>query len=166
MQIWSRISKILGIIVLALLLIVPIAQYFSQAENRASTLIEPVEARTCRVMNMKLCRVYSKTAIEEMVIAEIEANAREYGALDWQCIIREFEAQADNATVVYHRPVGEDGNAYVRFSLDRSRNILAAILSFAPGGSNGVFTAITKVTAEGEVAVIRRGGEPEWLKLG
>lgn len=100
----SRSFKFIGIFLLALLFMVPIAQHFLQTENRASA---SNEARTCRVMHMKLRRVYSKTAIEQMVIAEIKANAREFGALDWACIIREFEAQADNATVLY-RPYSGD----------------------------------------------------------
>jgi len=156
------------VILLILLLGFPMSaatQYYNAASAQQLETLEP-NGRMCREMHLVLRKIYSKTAIEEFIITEIKANAKEYGVLDWGCMIREFESQDDNASVIF-RPdvVSLEGASVVRFTLDRSSNLLAIILSFGPGNSNGVFTGIFNLSPLGDVAVIRRGGEPEWLRL-
>jgi hypothetical protein len=120
----------------------------------------------CREMHLVQYKIHSKTAIEEFIIAEIKANAKEYGVLDWGCMIGEFESQGDNATVkFYPNVVSLKGASVARFTLDRSGNLLAILMSMGPGNSNGIFTGIFNLSPSGEVAVIRRGGRPEWLNL-
>ncbi len=140
---------------------------FAFASGPSAEQLETLEpnGHLCREMHLVRRKINSKTAIEEFIIAEIKANAKEYGVLGWDCMIREFESQDDNATVKFIPDGGLDGTDVVRFTLDRSDNLLAILMSMGPGNSNGVFTAIFRLKSSGEVAIIRRGGRPEWLKL-
>lgn len=119
----------------------------------------------CTEMHLIESSVYGKSQLEAFLISELRVNFDAFGVLNWDCIIQEFETQTERASVWVIPNGGRDGADVVRFKLDRSDSFLAVIASIGPGNSNGVFVSIFNVTPMGRVAVIRRGGEAEWLRL-
>lgn len=144
-------------LILTLLLISPTAT-FAQVE-RADPNTD------CREMHLVESSFYSTSKLEGFLISELRANFEEFGVLNWDCIIQEFESQSERASVWVIPNGGQDGADVVRFKLDRSDSFIAVIASIGPGNSNGVFQAIFTVPLSGGVAVISRGGVARWLGL-
>ncbi|TMV06408.1 hypothetical protein FGK63_14755 [Ruegeria sediminis] len=120
-----------------------------------------IEGRSCRVVKFDHRSVWSKRQLESLIISELRANKREFGALDWKCMVQAFNNPEKSATALRLLNSGPEGADVYRFTLDRSRNPVADALSLGPGNSNGVFTATFEEHPSGNVFVVRRGGGKE-----
>lgn len=114
----------------------------------------------CLAFRTDIARIWSDKVLEDRVAAYLRANARRFGGIDWDCLEHAFTVLSRTTSVRSVRGGGVQGGDVYRFTVDRSRNPLA--LAAAPG-SGGVFTAVVRVTAAGRVAVMRSGGEAEWV---
>ena len=134
-----------------------------------------ISDKLCSDFTVPIYAIYSKRKIEEVIIELLSKNYQEFGDLHWACIVHKFEQQDARLKVKIHKdvvnpkgvpPLHPDKDivkGVYRFTVVRSWNIFALLLSFGPGASNGVFTAIVNLTSDGRVAVIQRGGKEKWL---
>ncbi|WP_417668304.1 hypothetical protein [Roseibium sp.] len=106
--------------------------------------------------------VFSKNNLENILIDAVAAAAADNVRLDWDEFADCFRSLGDHYKVTSLPGGGRQGADILRFTINRS-SIWPWFLA-APGASNGVFTAIFRVTSDGRVAVVRRGGKIEWLK--
>jgi len=99
-------------LILILVLILP-----TNAIAQGSSADSNVE---CTEMHLVASSIYGKSQLEEFIISELNVNFEEFGVLNWDCIIQEFEAQSEKASVWVIPNGGRDGADVVRFKLDRS----------------------------------------------
>lgn len=111
----------------------------------------------------KLIFVYSKEVLENILIDTIVSRYKKNGKLNFEELSKCFMSLGKRYSVEYIPAAGLKYEDTVRFTIDRS-NIWPLFL-VAPGASNGVFTAIFRIVSPQKVAVIRRGGRAEWLRL-
>jgi len=113
----------------------------------------------CLAFGRDVAQVWTTRALEDRVAAHLLANERRFGGIDWPCLRHAFSVLSETTSVEVIRGRGVGGGDVYRFSVDRSGNPLARLGS----ASNGVFVAIVNSARDGRVALIRRGGEAEWL---
>lgn len=104
-----------------------------------------------------------KEDVEELISRIIVSQQAEHGRIDWENLLRCFDSLGDRYIVEFYPGGGfEEGDVY-RFTVDNS-NMLTSFTS-VPGASNDIFTAVVNVATNGEVAIVHRGGQLEWLRL-
>lgn len=124
---------------------------------------------SCPSEPMDLRGIQDKPEIETFMAARIRESFALDGAVDWDCLVLRFDATlGERTSVVIYRDVegrAEDddwGDVY-HFSLNR-RSPFRWFWP-APGGSNGLSTAIISAQNDGQVYVITRGGDRAWVPL-
>lgn len=118
---------------------------------------------SCPSEPMDLRGIQDKPEIETFMAARIQESFALNGVVDWNCLVLRFDATlGERTSVVIYRGVAEGGDVY-RFSLNR-RSMLRWWWA-APGGSNGIFTAIVSALDDGRVFITTRGGDQEWVVL-
>jgi hypothetical protein len=118
----------------------------------------------CGSMNAEeMSSISSKDDIEGAIIRMIQYYRMEDGGVDWAGLSDCFTSFGNRFTVELVPGGGPHNSDVFRFSFDNSGTL--SYLFGAPGASNGVFTAIFIQAPSGEVAVVRRGGREEWLRL-
>jgi hypothetical protein len=120
----------------------------------------------CYQMNSK--NYFSIRDEKEMISQfqkDLEAMHAQFGRVDVDCLMREFDALGKRTSVELIRGGGHDGADVFRFTVDNRISAPWWYLLGAPGASNGVFTAIINLTADGRIAIIEQDGRPRWLTL-
>ncbi|MEP1522963.1 hypothetical protein [Ascidiaceihabitans sp.] len=136
------------------------------ASESSAEIVRPTHSTgNCPKMNLNARKIWSKTGLEDFLTTQILDQYSELGSVDWYCLTEAFKAVSPQASVKYYSKVGADEHEIYRFTIDRSSNFWAALMSFGPGNSNGKFTAIFTIKKTGEISIIQRGGKPKWLKL-
>lgn len=106
--------------------------------------------------------VSSKREMEEAISAIVRTAIENDRNVDWECLSAKFDSLGDDFYTEFYKSGDYAGGDILRFTFDRS-NVLTPLLS-APGASNMVYTAIVKLSADGSVAIVRRGGKIEILE--
>jgi hypothetical protein len=110
--------------------------------------------------------VIDKRKAERLIEEAIGEYLAEYGEIDWLCFSDDFAAMnhvLPERVWVHLIPGGTGPAGTYRFTV-RNTNLFT-LLSVAPGGSNGEFTAIVRVEGPDRIAIIERGGRDRWLEL-
>jgi hypothetical protein len=107
--------------------------------------------------------IRTKKGMEFQLQKEMEKMYAQFGKVDFDCLMREFDALGKRTSVMSIRGGGYDGADVFRFTVDNRINSPWWYLLGAPGGSNGVFTAIINLYKDGRIAIIERGGRVRWL---
>lgn len=107
--------------------------------------------------------INSKEDMEDAILRMIPFYRSEGGGIDWVGLSNCFKNFGDRFSVVLYPGGGRQNSDVFRFSFDNS-GVLSYLFG-VPGGSNGVFTAIFIQASNGDVAIIRRGGDEKWLKF-
>ncbi|MES0884979.1 hypothetical protein [Roseibium sp. SCP14] len=111
----------------------------------------------------KLAFTFSKRKLEDILSDVIVTQFEKNNLIDWEGMTDCFQSLGKNYSVEFIPARGSHKSETIRFTIDRSS--IWPIFLRVPGGSNGVFTAIFQISSPEEVAVIRRGGIPQWLRL-
>ena len=111
----------------------------------------------------KVAYVYGKQRLENVLIDVIESRAVADSGFSMRELADCFQSLGRYYSVAFVSGEGLNGADIMRFTVDRS--FIWPIFLRAPGASNGKFTAIFRIVSPNEIAVIRRGGKVEWLKL-
>ena len=105
--------------------------------NRAVLGFEDSERRLVnqehRVLDFNPSRVWSTKKLEDIIGEAIIEDYREDDKIDWDRLEAEFLAISDRASIVVLKGGGKEGADTYRFTLDRSNNRSAIVLSFGPG---------------------------------
>ena len=108
--------------------------------------------------------VRSKREISHLIEQTIRAYIEADGQIDWLCFAEAFMEMDEHlreelwADLIIEGP--NQGGVY-RFTIQNVK--LIDRLLPAPGGSNGTFTAIVRVEAPRQIAIVERGGHYRWL---
>lgn len=103
--------------------------------------------------------------MESQLQKEMETMYAQFGKVDFDCLMREFDALGKRTSVMFIRGGGYDGADIFRFTVDNRINTPWNYLVGAPGASNGIFTAIINLAVDGRIAIIERGGRARWLTI-
>jgi hypothetical protein len=120
----------------------------------------------CYQMNSKdYFSIRSKQEMGSRLQKDLETMHAQLGKVDFDCLMREFDALGKRTTVELIRGGGFDGAHIFRFTVDNRINAPWTYLLSAPGASNGIFTAIVNLTEDGRIAIVERGGRLRWLTI-
>lgn len=123
------------------------------------------KSQQCIDISLSVNSIKQKRDIERFAKELVQKNKSVIGEINWKCIIKKFNSLDSRTNAEFIESAGTDNSDVIRFTVDRSSNIIISLLTFAPGGSNGVFTATFRHTRDGRIALITRGGEPKWLEF-
>lgn len=135
---------------------------YSESGSEAVARSAPVLS-TCRIAKAPLWRLNTKGAVERYIVGEIRSSFELNGFVDWACIIHNFESSGDNTRV---RTIPDHGSDFSKFIVEKPFGWSSGFgLFYAPGASNGIYTATVLRSGDGGIALSKRGSNLKWLKL-